>query len=517
MGVAAKRFLIVSFFIFLCYHDVFSQPVTAPKREFRGVWMATVVNIDWPSKTNLSTAAQQQELITMLDKHEKAGINAIMFQVRPAADAFYAKGNEPWSKWLTGKQGREPRPFYDPLEFIIIEAHKRGMELHAWFNPYRATFDENNKDIADEHITKTKPEWFFSYGGKKLFNPGIPEVREYIKSTILNVVDQYDIDGVHFDDYFYPYSVPGQMIQDNETFAQYGQEFSSIEDWRRSNVDSLIQSLGDSIHKHKSYVKYGISPFGIWKNKKQDSLGSETNGFSSFSGLYADSRKWIEQGWVDYINPQVYFSFTSAVVPYAKLVDWWSNNTYGRHLYIGIGAYKIAERKEMAWRSPNQIPNQIVFNRQNPRVQGEIYFSSKSLTNNLAGIADSLANNFYRYKSLPPSMIWLDSVAPNKPQKLLVKNQQGSNYITWEKPLMARDNEPVYGYIIYRFEQGEPFLIDSPKNILKIKYDAGTAFTDIALEEGKNYNYVVTAIDRLKNESEVSETVFVNTASTGSN
>src|SRR5690606_25424267 len=215
------------------------------------------------------------------------------------------KSDEPWSQWITGVQGQAPDPFYDPLEFAINEAHKRGMELHAWFNPYRATFDNIDSKISKDHITRVKPEWFFRYGGKKLFNPGIPEVREYITKVIMNVVSNYDIDGVHFDDYFYPYAIKGQVINDAKSFATHPNGFKNIADWRRDNVDRLIKMVGDSVRHQKKHIKFGISPFGIWKNKSQDPDGSETNGGDSFYGLFADSRKWAKEGWIDYINPQI--------------------------------------------------------------------------------------------------------------------------------------------------------------------------------------------------------------------
>ena len=243
--------------------------VIQPKREFRGVWIATVVNLDWPTNARATAESQKKELADELNIHQQNGINAVMFQVRPAADAFYAKSREPWSKYLTGTQGKAPG--YDPLEFAVAEAHKRSMELHAWLNPYRATFDGRFSSLAPDHITRTKPEWFFIYDGIKLFNPGLPEVREYIVQVILDVVKNYDVDGIHMDDYFYPYPVRGQVIQDADAYAKYGQDFDNIKDWRRDNVDKLIHMLADSIHKYKPAMKFGISPFGIWANKKPTS------------------------------------------------------------------------------------------------------------------------------------------------------------------------------------------------------------------------------------------------------
>ncbi len=487
-----------------------SQDLGLPKREFRGVWIATVANIDWPSKNVTQAVHQQQDLIEILDRHQKQGLNAVMFQVRPAADAFYAKSDEPWSQWLTGAQGKAPTPFYDPLAFAIEESHKRGMELHAWFNPYRATFDRASAANAHEsHMIKQKPEWFMEYGGKKIFNPGLPEVREYITQVILNVVKNYDIDGVHFDDYFYPYGVKGEVINDSQAFKEHPNGFTHIADWRRNNVDLLIKMVSDSIYHHKSHVKFGISPFGIWQNKRQSPEGSETNGGDSYHGLYADSRKWGKEGWIDYINPQIYWSFESVPAPYAKLVDWWSNNAYGRHLYIGHGAYRINDPKDLAWRNPKQISRQIIYNRNNPRVQGSIYFSSKSLNTNRLGVADTLANNHYRYPALPPVMLWKDSIAPNRPENLLALQAGDNIVLSWKQPEEAKDREKAYGYVVYRFDEHESIDLDQAQAIKNIYYADITSWEDKHTERGKSYKYIVTAIDRLKNESEHSIPVHI--------
>ncbi len=494
------------FFIFLCVQLNFAQESSSPKREFRGVWIATVVNIDWPSKPGLTTQQQKDELVKILDQHHKEGINAIMFQIRPATDAFYAKSFEPWSQYLNGKQGQAPFPFYDPLKFAIEECHKRGMELHAWFNPYRATFDGKEENIILDHITKRKPEWFFKYDGKKLFNPGLPEVRAYINKIILNVVDNYDIDGVHFDDYFYPYEVRGQVIDDAEAFILYNNGIKNIKDWRRYNVNELIHQLSDSIHAHKKYVKFGISPFGIWKNKAQDPDGSETAGGDSYYGLYADSKKWVQEGWVDYINPQIYWSFETKAAPYDKLVDWWSNNSFGRHLYIGQGAYRINASKDLSWKSPTQFTRQISYNRLNSRVQGSVFFSSKSLTNNPLGIADILANKYYKNLSLPPLMLWLDSIAPNKPQNLLAVEDDKGILLSWKLPIVSKKigKDKTYGFVVYRFDEGSIINLDDASNMKAVYYADITSWEDRAVEKGKTYTYVITTLDRVKNESEPS-------------
>jgi uncharacterized lipoprotein YddW (UPF0748 family) len=497
------------FFVFSFVQLNFAQDSSSPKREFRGVWIATVVNIDWPSKPGLTTRQQKDELLKILDQHQKEKINAVMFQIRPATDAFYAKSFEPWSQYLTGKQGQAPDPFYDPLQFAIEECHKRGMELHAWFNPYRATFDGKEENIAANHITHQKPNWFFKYDGKKLFNPGLPEVRAYINKVILNVVDNYDIDGVHFDDYFYPYAVRGQEIDDSESFILYNNGIKDIKDWRRYNVDELIKGLNDSIHAHKKYVKFGISPFGIWKNKRQDIEGSESAGGDSFYGLYADSRKWAKEGWVDYINPQIYWAFETAAAPYGKLVDWWSNNTYGRHLYIGIGAYKVNFARDVNWKSAAQVGRQIRYNRANPRVEGSVFFSSKSLTKNPAGLEDTLIDNYFKNPALPPLMLWLDSIAPNKPQNLLAVQDDKGVLLSWKLPKIAKDGDKAYGFVVYRFSEGEKVDLSNSSAIKSIYYGDITSFEDMTAEKGKTYTYVTTTLDRVKNESEPSLPVII--------
>ncbi|WP_214227418.1 family 10 glycosylhydrolase [Pedobacter sp. B4-66] len=490
--------------------SLFSQDTTkiAPKREFRGVWVATVANIDWPSKPGLSVDQQKQELIGILEQHKRNGLNAIMLQVRPTADAFYASPREPWSQWLMGKQGVAPSPGYDPLAFAIKEAHSRGIELHAWFNPYRATMSPNTV-THESHMTRKRPDLFFTYAGKKQFDPGIPEVREYIVQVILDVVKGYDVDGIHFDDYFYPYKVEGQRINDGATFSKYANGFTDINDWRRNNVDVLIKQLNDSIHYYKKYVKFGVSPFGIWRNKSEDTLGSATSGLSNYAELFADSRKWVKEGWVDYINPQIYFSFTRRVAPFATLVDWWSNNTYGRHLYIGQAAYLMNQKMEAAWRFPKQMPDQIRYIRKNNRVQGSVYFSSKSFSTVARAFGDSLRNDFYKYPALPPQMPWLDDVVPNQPELLTADAMHDGVHLKWEKPLKAEDGETASGYVIYRFEEGEKIGILNAKNILKISFEEYTSYIDTDVESGKRYNYLVTSLDRLKNESEPSGPVGI--------
>lgn len=479
-----------------------------PKREFRGVWIATVVNIDWPSKQNLNVSQMKQELLQILDDHKSQGMNAIILQVRPTADAFYAKSREPWSVYLSGTQGLAPAEKFDPLAFAIEEAHRRGMELHAWFNPYRASMGSTTV-FSKDHITRKKPEWFFNYGGKRQFDPGIPEVRDYIIQVVLDVVKNYDIDGVHLDDYFYPYKIAGQNINDAATYAKYKGDINNIGDWRRANVDSLIKGLNDSVHVYKKHIKFGVSPFGIWRNKREHPEGSVTNGMSNYSELYADSRKWVQEGWVDYINPQIYFTFSRKAAPYATLVDWWSNNTFGKHLYIGQAAYLMNSRAEAAWRNFSEIPNQIRYLRKNNRIQGSVFFSSKSLRTMAKPLADSLRNDFYKLPALPPQMPWLDDIAPNPPQHLLARVQEQGVQLKWDQPLEAEDGETASGYVIYRFDADEELSLNSPQHIIHISYSPILSYTDKKAQPHKAYKYVVTSLDRLKNESSASNEALI--------
>jgi uncharacterized lipoprotein YddW (UPF0748 family) len=328
----------------------------------------------------------------------------------------------------------------------------------------------------------------------------------------MNVVRNYDVDGIHFDDYFYPYpDGKNRPLPDSNEYKTYGAAFANVADWRRNNVDTLIQTLSDSIHAEKKYMKFGISPFGIWRNKSQDPEGSESNGFDGYSKLFADARKWTSLGWVDYINPQLYFPFFYAAAPYEKLLDWWSNNTYGKHLYIGQGAYRATENRE-GWRNRQQIPDQIRYLRNNARVQGSVFFSSKSLTNNLAGVNDSLRDDFYRYPALQPAMLWLDDVDPNPPTEVTAKALNDCVDINWEAPATASDGQTPYGYVVYRFSEGEEISTGNAKNILKISFDASqTSYADFSVSPDSRYTYVVTSIDRLKNESTDSPKVGIKT------
>jgi uncharacterized lipoprotein YddW (UPF0748 family) len=487
--------------------------ITSPKREFRAAWIATVANIDWPSKKGLSSDIQKREFTQIINTLNRTGINAVLVQVRAASDALYAKSNEPWSEWLTGKQGQPPVPFYDPMEFMIEETHSRDMEFHAWLNLNRGTHKASDGAIAKNHITKTKPEWFLTYDGQQLFNFGLPEVREYILDMVMNIVRNYDVDGIHFDDYFYPYTVTGQTLKDGETYRRYGKGFSSVEDWRRNNLDLLIHDIGKAIEKEKRWVKFGVSPFAVWRNKSADPAGSDTDGGQpSYDNLYADTRKWARAGWIDYIAPQNYFSFEHDKVPYQPTSEWWSRNHGPHHLYIGHSTYRAdIQNPDRSWANPNQIPRQIQYNRKNPEISGSIFYNTSSLLKNNLGVRDSLAN-YFRLPALLPAMPWKDNTPPNAPEKLRLKKISDSeSEISWslpEKP--ARDKEDIRRFIIYRFDHDETANLSNPARILAIvKNNGALKYNDKTIVRKKRYYYAITALDRLQNESQRSDFIIL--------
>lgn len=486
----------------LAFSSLLYSQQTAPKYEFRGVWIATVSNIDWPSEPGLKPEQQRQEFLDLLDYHQSLGLNAVIVQVRAASDAFYKSKTEPWSYWLTGKQGKAPRPFYDPLEFMVKECHDRGMELHAWINPFRATTSAN-MDTDKDHITNKKPEWIIEYAGQKVINPGIPEARKYIVDIIKEIVSNYDVEAIHFDDYFYPYPENGNLFPDLETFKDFKDGFKEIDDWRRNNINLLIEDIHNSINQINPKVKFGISPFGIWRNKNTDSLGSATFGLPSYDAIYADSRKWMEKGWIDYIVPQIYWSQNNKAANYDTLTEWWSKNSFNRHLYIGHAPYKIDnDQKDESWKNYSEIPNQIRRNRDIENIYGSVYFSSRVLKANKGNLADSIKQQFYKNIAFTPPMKWKDSVAPEPPEFLKVKQTKEGMLVSWNKSKKASDGDLPKAYIVYRFTE-KNFSTKNPATIAAVVSAKKDFFLDTLIKSPDSIEYGVTAIDRFNNESSI--------------
>ncbi|GIP18471.1 hypothetical protein J40TS1_41130 [Paenibacillus montaniterrae] len=361
--------------------------------ELRGVWISTVYNLDWPSPSSYGKSLQQmEEYRELLDELQELGMNAVFVQVRPEADALYPSQLVPWSKYVTGKQGLAPD--YDPLAFMIEETHKRNMEFHAWFNPFRASVDTKTEQLADSHIAKQQPDWIVNAGSKLYINPGIPQARQHIIDTIMEVVNGYNIDGVHLDDYFYPSNT---SFADDQTFKTYNPDkIASKADWRRNNINVFVRDLGQAIHGAKPDVRFGISPFGVWRNQSVDKTGSDTNaGITTYDSMYADVRTWIKQGWIDYVNPQLYWSLSFPAARYDKLVDWWVQEVQGTgvDLYIGHSPYKLGT-KEAGWQSAQEIINQLEYNKRYPEIKGDVYFSAKDLRKNPLGIKEALRSYY---------------------------------------------------------------------------------------------------------------------------
>ncbi len=474
--------------------------VAQPKREFRAAWIATVSNVDWPSNKNLSPEAQRAELVAMLDSQKKLGMNAVILQVRNACDAVYQSDIEPWSEWLTGQQGYSPG--YDPLVFAIEECRKRSLEIHAWFNPYRAVTDATRASIAPNHVSKTHPEWIRSYGNLRILDPGIPAVRDYVNNIVMDVLRRYDVDGIHFDDYFYPYPQTGIVLNDNDTFNRFDRGFTNKADWRRNNVDLLVEMVSENIKKTKPWVKFGISPFGIWQNKASSPDGSNTKGLESYSAIYSDSKYWLEQNWIDYVAPQLYWKIGHSAADFTALAPWWNANANGRHVYVGYAVYKT----DTDWQDPNEIADQIKIARSFQNINGSVFFSAKTLKNNPLGVNQSIKVIFQNL-SLPPTMPWKDDVPPAAPINLMAQLQPDSKVkLSWNY-FNKSDSEfdKAKKFVVYRFDNNEPVVGNNSRNIkavLPYLSDRPTmSFIDLEAQAGVNYQYVVTALDRLSNES----------------
>jgi uncharacterized lipoprotein YddW (UPF0748 family) len=398
-----------------------------PAREFRAAWIATVGNSCWPSKSGLSTAQQQAELIAILDRAAALKLNAVIFQVRPACDALYQSSLEPWSEYLTGIQGRAPAPFYDPLAFAITEAHQRGIELHAWFNPFRAHHAQAVSPIATNHISKTRPQLARSYGKYLWLDPGEPEVRAYCLRVVMDVVKRYDVDGIHFDDYFYPYKEKNfagleMDFPDDASWKKYGGSTGlARDDWRRSNVDIFMQQVYHAIKGEKPWVKFGISPFGIWRPKNPPSI----SGFDAYAGLYADSRKWLREGWCDYFTPQLYWGIQPPAQSFYTLLEWWnSENVRHRHIWPGMDSLKVGGK----W-PPTEIVNQINVTRRYADA-GHVHWSMTALMKN-AALNTALARDIYRQPALIPASPWLNATSP-PPPKLSVSVRGKATHVQWQ-------------------------------------------------------------------------------------
>ena len=446
-------------------------------REFRGAWITTVWNSDWPSRSGLPTSQQQAELIKILDKLQKLNFNAVILQVRPEGDAFYISKYEPWSAWLTGAQGRAPSPYYDPLEFAIAECRKRNLEIHAWFNPYRAKTSIKGPRNVNPHMAITNPEYVYPWGNQLWMDPGAKVVQDRAYNVIMDVVERYDIDGVHLDDYFYPYPISGKDFPDSKTYSAYRANGGNLNlgDWRRDNVNRMVLRLSQGIKSAKPHLKFGISPFGIYRPGQPAGIV----GLDAYDVLYADAKKWLEEGWVDYIAPQLYWRIEQTAQSYPTLLQWWTSiNPKKRHIYAGNN---IARLDGKAWKN-QEIIKQITISRTlaSKLSLGNIFFSSDSITRNRESIAEKFEYALYVNPALVPRMEWRgDNTPPSPPTGVTVNSRR----ISW-----SAGNADIRSWILYEQEEERWKL----KKIMPLS----TTFADMP-----SGTYALCAVDRMANES----------------
>jgi uncharacterized lipoprotein YddW (UPF0748 family) len=449
----------------------------AVQREFRGVWLASVKNIDWPSKPGLSSAQQKAELIILLDRAKQLRLNAVLLQIRPSCDALYASTIEPWSEYLTGQMGRAPEPYYDPLSFAVDEAHKRGLELHAWFNPYRARHAAAISTASANHISKTKPHLVRNYGKSLWLDPGEREVQEHSLGVVMDVVRRYDIDGVHFDDYFYPYpekDAQGRVLPfpDWAEWKRYQNGGGKLgrSDWRRENVNLFMVRVSQSIRSVKPWVKFGIAPFGIWR----PGFPAQIKGLDAYEVLYADSRKWLREGWVDYLAPQLYWGDDSQTTSFTALLHWWvGENVHHRHVWPGLDISRVGPG-----RAPEEIISQVKRTREQSGADGNILWGVRALSENRRGLSDSLAREGYDQPALIPNFPWIDRQPPSPPSVSAAFDSIGGVVVTcqptggesvWQWLVQTRNGGAWLSEVLPGTQMATRFLLRNPPEAVAVR------------------------------------------------
>lgn len=461
-----------------------------PKREFRGAWIQAVNG----QFSGMSEKEMKRYLVEMLNNLQKVNVNAVIFQVRVEGDALYESRIEPWSRYLTGVQGRSPG--WDPLAFMVEECHKRNMELHAWINPYRAR-TKGTKTVASNHMSAKKPDNFISYEGQLYFNPALQANRDHICNVVRDILNRYDVDGLHIDDYFYPYPANGKEFADNKWFRNSG--YDDKGDWRRDNVNKLIQQLYNTVRESKPWVKFGVSPFGIYRNERSWEFGSKTKGLQCYDDLYADVLYWIDRGWVDYCIPQLYWEIGHSAADYEELVAWWAKYASGRPLYIGQDVNRTVKAKDENSITGNQQLSKYNMQRAQKKILGSCFWDAASAANNVGGYRDVMEEEYFCYPALMPQYGFIDNKAPEKIKEIGVIEDKGCKVLVWIAGDKKNDvmNEP-YRYVVYRFGKGESVNLDNPANIVEI-----TSKPYYVLPGGLSgkYVFVVTVLDRMQNES----------------
>lgn len=473
-----------------------------PKREFRGAWMQCVNGM----YLGKSSEQVRNMLSSQLDKLQEAGINVIIFQVRPEGDALYKSNYEPWSRYLTGTQGLAPADGWDPLAWMIEQCHNRGMECHAWINPYRAKM--KSTVLASTHAASQYPERVFQYGDLLIFNPALEVNRKYTCLIVEDILKNYDVDGLHIDDYFYPYPVAGQVIPDQANYERDRRGFNSIEDWRRDNVNLLIRDLHTTIHKTKPWVKFGVSPFGIYRNNPagvNGPEGSATNGTTNYGDLYADVVKWVDKGWIDYNVPQVYWNVGTKVADYEVLCKWWNDYCGKRPLVIGQDVERTVQGVDPTNPNAHQMGYKYNLQRSLKNVVGSCQWYAEAVCRNPKEYRTYLKTIFHKYPALQPEMKFIDKKAPSKPRKVKIEFANGQPTITWASPRSKKEMDKAVQFVIYKFAPGEKIDLSSASHIDCITRRMATPFTKLQYALGREdltgYTFVITSLDRLHNES----------------
>ena len=463
------------------------------KREFRGAWIQCVNG----QFQGMSPDAMRRTLTYQLDELQKDGVNAIIFQVRAECDALYPSKIEPWSRFLTGVQGRAPMPYWDPLQWMIEQCHRRGMELHAWINPFRAK-TKGTTALAVNHVAVKNPERVFEYSNLYILNPGNPMNRYYICDVVTDILKRYDVDGIHIDDYFYPYPEAGVRINDDDEFARYNDlAITDRNDWRRHNVNLFMEQMYETIHTIKPWVKFGVSPFGIYRNKRNDPvLGSDTRGLQNYDDLYADVLKWVDNGWVDYCVPQLYWEIGHRAADYETLIKWWNKHVTKRPLYIGEDVERTAKNADLNNPRTNQMGAKYRLHEQMENVQGTVLWYAKAAVDNIGNYGHTLRNVYWKYPALQPRMDYIDKKAPKKVRKLKKIATSDGPTLFWSAPRGKGWEKEAVKYVVYRFGRDEKINLDDPTHIMAVTYDT---FYNIPV--GARGTYVVTALDRMENES----------------
>ena len=489
-----KLILLLALFLATGVGAQIQQQSPYPKREFRGAWIQAVNG----QFRGIPTEKLKQTLIDQLNSLQGAGINAIIFQVRPEADALYASQLEPWSRFLTGVQGQAPSPYWDPMQFMIDECHKRGMEFHAWINPYRVKTSLKS-ELSANHLYNIHPEWFVTYNNQLFFDPALPESRRHICMVVADIVSRYDVDAIHMDDYFYPYPAKGMDFPDDASFARYGGGFTNRADWRRSNVNILIQKIHETIRGLKPWVKFGISPFGIYRNEKNDPLGSKTNGLQNYDDLYADVLLWARNGWVDYNIPQIYWQIGHPAADYETLVKWWAKNTENRPLFIGQSVMNTIQNADPKNPSMNQLPRKMALERAYQTIGGSCQWPASAVVENAGKYRDALVQEYHKYPALVPVFDFMDDKAPGKVRKVKKVWTEDGYMLFWTAPKAEDEMDRAVQYVVYRVDDKEKVNIDDASHSVAVTRNN---FYKLPYKDGKNkYRYVVTALDRLHNES----------------